>query len=145
MCFWIESADGNASAYLLARRHYSAKKNPRPKQRQFVGPGEHMVLIGFMVEAVFAWRRAKFRKDCQRGVECSLFRNESDNLSSAMIEEAVALAWSKWPGERLFTHVSPGDVRSTNPGYCFLMAGFRKCGRTKRGKIVLERLPEGQR
>jgi hypothetical protein len=30
-------------------------------------------------------------------------------------------------------------VRSTNPGFCFLVAGWRRCGRTKGGLLILER------
>jgi hypothetical protein len=58
-----------------------------------------------------------------------------------MISEAVSLAWRKWPGQRLFTFVDPAEVASTNPGYCFKVAGFRFCGRTRRGLHVLELLP----
>jgi hypothetical protein len=41
---WWITKDGDATCYALFRRHYSAKKNPRPKQRQMVGPGAHIVL-----------------------------------------------------------------------------------------------------
>lgn len=51
----------------------------------------------------------------------------------------MSLAWQKWPGERLYTYVNGGKVRSSNPGYCFLVAGWRKCGVTKdKGLIILE-------
>jgi hypothetical protein len=30
-------------------------------------------------------------------------------------------------------------VRSANPGYCFLKAGWRQCGWTQGGKLILER------
>ena len=53
-------------------------------------------------------------------------------------EQAVEIAWRRWPGERLFTYVNGGKIRSTNPGYCFLMAGWRKCGISKVGLTILE-------
>jgi hypothetical protein len=60
-----------------------------------------------------------------------------------MITEAAMLAWQKWPGKRLFTHVDPKRVASANPGYCFLMAGWQKtCVVTSRGLRVWEKLPE---
>jgi hypothetical protein len=66
-------------------------------------------------------------------------------VSSAMIVEACHLAWERWPGQRLFTFVNPREIRSTNPGYCFLQAGFRRLpGLTRRGLRVLERLPAYQ-
>ena len=137
--YWVPAKDGNEAGYRLARRHYSAKKNRRPKIRQFVGPGEKLVLLGWMCEALFVWR--KFIDDSgQKGVNCALFRNESGHLSSAMIEEAVAIAWERWPGERLYTYVDSREIRSTNPGYCFKMAGFRWCGTTGSGLEILERV-----
>lgn len=135
--YWISARDGDHAGYTLHRRHYSAK-NHSPGIKQFVGPGEKMVLVGFMCNAVFAWRKAIYRGDGQIGVECSVFRNESAHRSSDMIREAMAIGWSRWPGERLFTMVDPKKVRSSNPGYCFIMAGWRKCGLTKRGLIVFE-------
>jgi hypothetical protein len=137
---WVLSHDGEREACRMYRRHYAAAKNPRPKIRQFVGPGEKMVLIGLLFPALLAWR--KFIDDSgQRGVNCAVFRNESPHRSSDLILEAEQWAWDRWPGQRLYTTVNPTAVRSTNPGYCFLCAGWRKCGLTKKGLIVLEKLP----
>jgi hypothetical protein len=140
--FWKLSRDGNPEAFAIFRRHYSAKHNPNPKQRQFVGPGERMVLLGREPEALFVWRKEKYRRDKQPGVNCAVFRNESRCRSSDMIRDAASLAWNRWPRERLFTFVNPGEVASRNPGYCFLMAGWRRCGVTRGGLIVLEILPD---
>jgi hypothetical protein len=125
----------------MARRHYSSKKNRHPKIRQFVGPGEKLVLIGFLCAALFAWR--KFIDDSgQRGVNCSIFRNESSHRSSEMIREASQIAWTKWPGERLYTYVNPSEVRSGKPGWCFEKAGWRRCGETKGGLLIFECFPD---
>lgn len=139
--YWIISADGAPDAYLLARSHYSAAKNKHPKIRQFVGPGEKMVLFGWFCKALFAWRKSRFRLDSQVGIECVIFRNESTHQSSDMIREAVSLAWERWPRERLYTHVDAKAIRSSNPGCCFKKAGWRKCGKTKTGLVILELLP----
>jgi hypothetical protein len=38
--------------------------------------------------------------------------------------------------------VNPRRVRSSNPGYCFQLAGWRRCGITKiRKLLILEALP----
>ena len=59
------------------------------------------------------------------------------------LAEAVALAWYRWPGERLYTYVNPKRIKSDNPGYCFKIAGWKVCGVTKVNKLViLELLPE---
>lgn len=141
--YWILSSDGSPAGYALYRKHYSSAKNKRPKKKLFVGPGEKLVLLGWMCNAVFAWR--KFLDDSgQQGVNCAVFRNESPHRSSDMILEAMDYAWDKWPGERLYTTVNAAKIRSTNPGYCFQMAGWRKCGRTKNGLLVLEVRPCSQ-
>lgn len=137
---WLLTKDGDPIAFKLYRRHYSAKKNPRPKIRQFVGPGQKLVLITPTGDALFAWR--KFIDDSgQRGVNCAVFRNESGYRSSDMIREAMTIAWTRWPGERLYTYVDAAEIRSPNPGYCFKKAGWRRFGVTRKGLVVLEVLP----
>lgn len=141
MNFWLPAKDGDPWAFAMYRRHYSAKKNKRPKIRQFVGPGEKLVLVGNFCNALFVWR--KFIDDSgQQGVNCAVFRNESPHLSSDMILEATQIAWDRWPAARLYTTVDAKEVRSSNPGYCFLKAGWRKCGRTKTGLVILELSPD---
>ena len=104
-------------------------------------PGEKMVLLTLRCDALFGWLKNRVeRYDKQEGVVCTVFRNESDMLSSALIREADDIAWQKWPGERHFTYVDAGKVASRNPGYCFLKAGWRKCGMSKGGLVILERL-----
>jgi hypothetical protein len=135
--FWLLASDGDPLGYALYRRHYSSQKNPRPKVRLFVGPGEKMVLISLNMDALFAWR--KFIDDSgQIGVNCAIFRNESSHRSSDMILEAMEFAFERWPNERLYTTVNPKEIASCNPGYCFIKAGWKRCGRTKRGYHVLE-------
>jgi hypothetical protein len=137
--YWTEAADAEPMAFAMYRRHYSAQKNKNPKSRGFVGVGEKMVLIGLLSPALFAWKRSTIpRDDGQEGVNCSVFRNESDILSSTLILEAMEWAWLKWPRQRLFTMVDPSKIRSINPGCCFKKAGWRRCGVTKRGLIILE-------
>lgn len=132
--FWAFSHDGVHGDYIMYRRHYSAK-NKRPKIRQFVGPGDKMVLTGFFCNALFAWR--KFIDDSgQQGVNCAVFRNESSHRSSDMILEAEKWAAIRWPGERLYTYVDPNKIRSTHPGYCFKMAGWKQCGETKNKLMI---------
>lgn len=136
---WWITKDGDKSCLWLYRRHYSCK-NKKPKQGQIVGPGEHLVLRTDEGDAVFVWRAGKFRADKQEGIECSLFRNESAHLSSILIRQADAIADFCWPGRRHYTFVDPEAVESTNPGFCFIAAGWRRCGESKGGKLILERV-----
>lgn len=87
---------------------------------------------------MFVWR--KFKDDSgQQGINCAVFRNESDILSSELIRQADVVADFVWPGERHYTYVRAEAVRSRNPGFCFVAAGWRKCGYTKGGLLILER------
>jgi hypothetical protein len=45
-----------------------------------------------------------------------------------------------WPDLRHYTYVNSQKVASKNPGFCFLKAGWRRCGVTKGGLLVLERV-----
>lgn len=139
--FWFSVGDGNATARSIFDRHYSRIRRAGRKPKLFVGPGEKMVLLTATSDALFVWRKCKFAgMDGQVGVNCAVFRNESPILSSRLILQAEQLAYDKWKMERVFTYVDPTAVASTNPGYCFLMAGWRKCGVTKiKSLIILEK------
>lgn len=54
-----------------------------------------------------------------------------------LIREADELAWQRWPGERHFTYVDDSKIRSSNPGYCFLKAGWQRAGRSKTNRLTL--------
>lgn len=141
---WIKVRDGNQTALAIFDRHYTSRRAHVRKIDQFVGPGAHTVLLTPDARALFVWR--KFKDDSgQTGVNCAVFRNEcawGGVTSSSLIIAAERIAWERWPGERLYTYVDARRVRSTNPGYCFICAGWRHCGYTKRNKLrILEKLP----
>lgn len=138
---WLPVADGNAEARALFHRHYSCRhggNGHRPKL--FVGPGEKLVLITQQADALIVFR--KFISDDRefgQGINCAVFRNEGHFRSSSLIREAVEQwAWKRWPGERFYTYVDGKRIVSANPGYCFKCAGWRRCGVTRGGLIVLE-------
>ena len=134
---WIPVKDGNTTGRSLFRRHYSYQPYRDGRDPAlFVGPGEKLVLLTPDALAVFVWRKF-ICGDGQQGVNCAVFRNEGESLSSFLIREADRLAWDRWPGERHYTYVDPRKVRSTNPGFCFLKAGWRKCGITKWNRLLI--------
>lgn len=143
---WYPVKDGDCRALELYLRHYSYEsKRGRVKRGNvaFAGVGQKMVLLTTDGKALFVWRRQlSERLDHQVGVECSIFRNEGDELSSELILEAMGLAWRRWEGERLFTFVNQRLIRSVNPGYCFKVAGWREAGTSKKRRLlILECLP----
>ena len=144
---WQTIRDGDAGGRAIFQRHYSHKPY-RDGRRPllFVGPGEKMVLQWADGRALFVWRKF-ISGDGQEGINCAVFRNEGAGLSSELVRQADDLADVRWPGERHFTYVNPRKVRSTNPGYCFLRAGWRRCGITKWNRLIILERPaiEAQR
>lgn len=130
---WRRAQDGDPEGLELYERHYSARRyHDGRRRRLFVGPGEKLVLVAHDGRAVFAWRR--FRDDSgQVGVNCAVFRREGGAPASELIREAMTIAWERWPGARLYTYVDASSVESSNPGYCFIAAGWRPAGWTKGG------------
>lgn len=125
----------------------------------FTGVGQEVVLITNEGDAVWAVVRQK--TPARRGTGASrgragetdagsryiwrnmLFRNLGDQLSSDLIREATALTYDLWrekygalPAERLRTEIGIREIRSTNPGYCYKVAGY-VADRTVKGKLYL--------
>ena len=140
---WILSKDGCSEGRALYERHYSCSPyrfaaGRRPKL--FVGPGQKMVLLTPKNDALIVWR--KFKDDCliapRDGVNMAVFRNESYFLSSSLIKFAVEYAWERWPNCVLYTYIKASAIKSTNPGFCYLQAGWVKSKeRTKVNGLLL--------
>jgi hypothetical protein len=148
---WWLTKDGDRACLELYERHYSAHRYRDGRTRRlFVGPGDKLVLRTFDGAAFFVWRQ--FHDACvdtrtglpQAGINCAAFRNEGAARSSALVQQADAIADCVWPDRRHYTYVDATKVRSANPGFCFLVAGWSRCGRTKGGLLVLERLSRGE-
>lgn len=144
-CHWLSVRDGDLRALDLFKRHYSYRHRAGGQPRgspTFVGQGEKMVLLTQDCRALWAWQRSTMeRASGQIGVCCTVFRNEGSVLSSLLVKEACELAWQRWPGERLYTYVNACKIRSSNPGCCFLKAGWQRCGWSNGGLLILEVLP----
>ena len=140
MRHWWLTKDGDRDCLELYERHYSAYRYADGRKRKlFVGPGEKVVLRTKPGDAMFVWR--KYIDDSgQQGINCAVFRNESQHQSSELIRQADEIADCLWTDRRHYTYVNSQAVRSTNPGFCFIAAGWNRCGRTKGGLIVLERV-----
>lgn len=141
---WGRSHRADARALPLADRHYNRQKIGSP---QFVPPGRCVVLLTEESDALWvtSWPFSEYVKHTWAGAWVnSLFRNESTHLSSELIREAIAATRCIWepPELGLITFVDAGKVRSTNPGYCYLQAGFRRVGETRGGLVALQILPD---
>lgn len=140
---WLEVRDGNDNARSMFDRHYSRYRYADGrKPLLFVGPGEKLVLITDDGSALCAWRKF-INRDGQAGVNCAVFRREGGEMASEQLRQAMARAWQRWPGERLYTYVDPREVRPTwhagRPtwGHCFYAAGWRFVGLTSKRLHIL--------
>lgn len=138
---WMRIHDGDLRAKAIFHRHYSRRRYRDGRDPvKIIGPGQYLMLMTHDEDALFAWRKF-ISMDRQVGLCCAIFRNEGPILSSELILDAEGWAAWKWPMEsRYYTYVNPRRVRSSNPGYCFLMAGWNRCGVTKSGLTILDKL-----
>jgi hypothetical protein len=148
---WRPSHRFHTPARLLADRHYSRQK---PGSPQFMPAGSCRVLIAANQKAVFglSFPKPEFVKHAWAGAwVTSIFRNEDAGpLASDMIREAMAIMQTLYevPALGCVTFVDPRKVRGVHrrgelvKGFCFMMAGFRAVGETKKGLIAWQMLPD---
>jgi hypothetical protein len=129
---------------MLADRHYSRRT---AGARQFLYAGRKLVLRDAAGDVLFGWMWPfdHLRMDGQTGYNCAIFRNESDRLASEIILEAENAAVAHWGQNRCYTYVNPKKIASTNPGYCFQKAGWRKAGQSNGGLLLFVKDQAGER
>lgn len=136
--------------------HYSRRTRDA---RTFTGCGKEVVLVHQSGRAVWACvyqktpsARGSGGSRGRTGMADSkaryiwrnmLFRNLGAGLSSELIKSATEATYREWlarygelPNERLRTEVAIRSVKSPNPGYCYIKAGWEK-DRVVRGKLYL--------
>lgn len=125
---WCPSHKFDPRALPLADRHYNRRKVGSP---QFVPPGRSLVLLSEGRDALWisSWPFAEYVRHAWAGAWVnSLFRNESEYLSSELIREAVAITRATWspPELGMVTFIDTLKTRrKRDPGRCYLRAGFR--------------------
>jgi hypothetical protein len=142
MQFWTRVTKFDPRACALADRHYSRRKIGSP---QFMPPGQTIVLLTEDERAVWGWWRPAPSSGLASmngldGWTCTIFRNESDRLSSLLVldaELAVAQHGYDVGPDGFLTYVWDKRIRSVNPGYCFKMAGWHVAGRSADNRKTL--------
>lgn len=152
MIYWRRTTKFDVAAAQLADRHYSRRK---VGSRQFMPPGQTIVLLAADASAVFGW----WRPDPASGIRamngldgwtCTIFRNEGLTLSSELILDAERafgeFGYNIGP-DGFLTYVWDCKVASANPGFCFKCAGWSSVGRSADGRKTLlqKRLAAEQR
>jgi len=109
-----------------------------------VPPGRCVVLLTEQADALWvtSWPFAAYVKHAWAGAWiCSLFRNESDHLSSDLIREAVAETMTVWPEVPelgMVTFVNSDKTRpKRDPGRCYLRAGWHYAACPKHAPLDL--------
>lgn len=107
-------------------------------------PGQ-TIILRLETVAVFGWWRPHPTSGIKQmngldGWTCTIFRNESPVLSSALILDAeralVKYADSCGP-DGMLTYVWDKKIKSANPGYCFKLAGWDVRGRSADNRKTL--------
>lgn len=142
---WGRSHRFDPRALPLADRHYNRRKVGSP---QFVPPGRCVVLLTPEENALWttSWPFAEYVRHAWAGAWVnSLFRNESEHLSSDLITEAVAASrylFGDPPPLGIVSFVDADKTRrKRDPGRCYRRAGWRHVGFTKGGLWTFQQLP----
>jgi hypothetical protein len=155
---WHLSHRADPEVVPIADRHYNRQKIGSP---QFVPPGRCVVLKAGTREQlrtrytggafwITSWPFAEYVKHEWAGAwVCSAFRNEGAGLSSDLIIEAIAITCGIWvpPDLGMITMVNEaktyrGRSKGSQPGKCFIDAGFVHVGKTKKDNLdVFQLLP----
>lgn len=149
---WSISHKYDRDGAKLADGHYSRRT---PGSPQFMPPGQTLVLVTPDKSAVWGWWRPHPNSGLKSmngldGWTCSIFRNTGGAMSSDLVLAAEnELALQELQGrlvapcgpDGLLTYVWPSKIRSTNPGYCFWVAGWLKTGWSADGRKRLLRKP----
>lgn len=144
MTWWRTSYRADPAGVAIADRHYNRQKIGSP---QFVPPGR-CVVLRHADDALWvtSWPFAEYVRHAWAGAWVnSLFRNESDRLSSELITEAVAHTRAVWepPPLGIVSFVDADKTRrKRDPGRCYRRAGWTHVGFTKGGLWAFQLTPE---
>ncbi len=143
---WQRSNRFDPRAVAVADRHYSRQK---PGTSQFMKTGSCAVFFAETASGRAVWGTSwqeHVKHQWEGAWECAIFRNEGAAKASLLIRQAVAATRAHYgepPALGMITFVNVQLVRpKDNPGHSFIIAGFRPCGWTEGGLLVLQMKPE---
>jgi hypothetical protein len=138
---WTRTTKFDRDCATVADRHYSRRT---VGSNQFMPPGQTVVLK--TSGAIWGWWRphpdAGFEAlNGMDGWTCTIFRNESSGVRSSQLvldaESALVDAGYGCGPDGMLTYVWDGKIKSSNPGYCFQCAGWKRIDRSADGRKTL--------
>ena len=124
---WQRIKKSDPAAVALANEHYS--RRAFGKQGGQLGPPGRLICLATAArDAVWVshWPYAHLALDGLDAFRCTMFRNTSQYLSSELIRQAREITCAVWgPAPLWLTWIAPELIRSSNPGYCFKMDGWK--------------------
>lgn len=147
--YWKYAVRTYSKARALADRHYSRKKVGAV---EFCPPGHNIVLVGLNNDALWVSHRpapnAKLERPRFDGFDCwdnPYFRNESNQDSSELIYDALAVTrhlWGLSPLDGFHTFIDPAKVKRTRwngreqpYGFVYWLVGFTRGADTQKGLL----------
>lgn len=121
---WQRRRRTDPAACALADRHYSRQTRGSGRLGP---PARTLVFVTADETALWLTSWPKYPMDELDAWRCSIFRNEGSARSSDLIRAAMELTaaiWADRPEAGWLTWVDRAAVASSNPGYCFLRAGW---------------------
>jgi hypothetical protein len=119
---------------LTSTEGITARENPRARVANSLGPAKPLsceplnpspVLFGASSKTTAANGASTAPSSETKG------RRSQASLSDRLMPSLITLG--------LVKGINPKAVRSANPGFCFRMAGWRRCGITLGGLLIFER------
>lgn len=123
--------------------NYQRSRKTKTKTTKVTGPGQSIVLMNGNYNALIIWHRNTVKRwDNQEGVNCAIFRNESEADSSKMLLDAEKWVKVNWPDtKRLFTYVGKDSEDETKEQVIYFdqfeKAGWSYVGLSSKHKLIL--------
>ncbi len=137
---WWLTKESDVACLAMYERHYSCYRYADGRQSSAVRrPWREGCTANEHPQMLCGCGAALLTTAASKGLIAPCSVTESGHQSSSLIRQADKIADCLWPDSRHYTYVDPARVASKNPGFCFIAAGWRKCGRTKGGLLIMER------
>lgn len=126
--YWVETTSANPLVSIelksLNRQKYLRADRP--------GCEKNAVILSYLnCKCLMTWK-IKNPNTPKRFVECTIFVNRSEVLSSELIQDGVNLIYQRWPATQLYVSLDVKRISSIN-GLSFRKAGWVSIGKNRYG------------